>query len=519
MLFITGDFNLNLLNTNKNMEVELFLETMYTNQLQPNIIYPTRIVDNARPTLIDNIFSNHITNNNISGNLLETISDHLPNFMIIPDYLKSELKIKYKKRDYSKFNEQDYIADLLNYQIIQKINNSENTSQKYDIFCKHLNSTIDKHAPQRYLTKNEMAIKTKPWLTKGILKSINRRIQYYKKFMSTNNQKWYDLYKIYRDKINHLIRNSKSNYYKKYFNDYKQNGKKIWKGINELISEKKGNKSQNINLYGKGQFITNQQQFADKFNSFFTTIGEKISDDIQDLGQHFSQFMPEPTVKSIFLAPTAPGEIETELKNLSESISSDVPIKLIKIASTALSNLVCHIFNHSFKTGNYPNKLIFATVTPAHKADSKMSLNNYRPISVLPIFGRILERLLHRRLMNFLLTNGALFEHQYGFQPKKNPTNMAILDIYAKIVKSFENNDIACCIFLDFAKAFDTVNHKILVDKLENFGIRGMALNWFKSYLYKRQQVVKINNIYSQPMEIKCGVPQGSVLGPLLFLI
>ena len=114
MLFITGDFNLNLLNTNKNMEVELFLETMYTNQLQPNVIYPTRIVDNARLTLIDNIFSNHINNNNISGNLLETISDHLPNFMIIPDYLKSELKIKYKKREYSKFNEQDYITDLLN---------------------------------------------------------------------------------------------------------------------------------------------------------------------------------------------------------------------------------------------------------------------------------------------------------------------------------------------------------------------------------------------------------------------
>ena len=132
------------------MEVELFLETVYTNQLQPNIIYPTRIVDNARPTLIDNIFSNHINNNNISGNLLETISDHLPNFMIIPDYLKSELKIKYKNRDYSKFKEQDYITDLLNYQIIQKINNSENTSQKYDIFCKHLNSTIDKHAPLRY---------------------------------------------------------------------------------------------------------------------------------------------------------------------------------------------------------------------------------------------------------------------------------------------------------------------------------------------------------------------------------
>ena len=96
---------------------------------------------------------------------------------------------------------------------------------------------------------------------------------------------------------------------------------------------------------------------------------------------------------------------------------------------------------------------------------------------------------------------------------------MAILDIYAQLVESFENNDIACCVFLDFAETFDTVNHKILLEKLESYGIRGVALNWFKSYLYRRQQVVKLNNIYSQPLEINCGVPQGSVFGPLLFLI
>ena len=165
--------------------------------------------------------------------------------------------------------------------------------------------------------------------------------------------------------------------------------------------------------------MTNQQLVADKFNNFFTNIGEKLSDNIEDLGQHFSKYMPEPTANSFFLTPTTPGEISLELKNLSESTSSEVPIKLIKIASTPLSNLVCNIYNHSFETGNYPTKLKFATVTPAHKADSKMSLNNYRPISVLPIFSKIIERLMHRRLINFLVSNGTLFEHQYGFQPKK----------------------------------------------------------------------------------------------------
>ena len=190
----------------------------------------------------DNIFSNYV-NDNLTGNRIETISDHLPNFMIIPDYLKSEIKVKYKKRDYSDCNENDCINYLANYQTIQKIYNCENATVKYDIFHKHLNTMIDKHAPLRYLTKNEMAIKAKPWLTKDILKSINVRIKYYKTFMSSNDQKWYNIYKVYRDKINHLIRNSKNSYYKKYFVDFKSNSNKIWNGINRLVSQKKVNKS------------------------------------------------------------------------------------------------------------------------------------------------------------------------------------------------------------------------------------------------------------------------------------
>ena len=123
-------------------------------------------------------------------------------------------------------------------------------------------------------------------------------------------KKWYNIYKYIE------IRNSKNSYYKKYFLDFKSNSNKIWNGINRLISQKKVNKSQTINLYENGQFITSQQEVAEKFNSYFTNVGKNLSDNIEYLGQHFSSFMPEPTAKSFFLEPTSPGEILLELKKL-----------------------------------------------------------------------------------------------------------------------------------------------------------------------------------------------------------
>ena len=156
-------------------------------------------------------------------------------------------------------------------------------------------------------------------------------------------------------------------------------------------------------------------------------------------------------------------------------------------------------------------------IHPIHKGGSKMLCSNYRPISILPIFSKILEKLMHKR---FLDKYDLLYEHQYGFQKKS--IEHAILDLNFNIIKTIEKiekKEKVCTIFPDFAKAFDTVNHKILLNKLEHFGIRSTPLNWFESYLSNRQQYVKISQQISNCKTVKCGVPQGSVLGLLLFLI
>ena len=165
-----------------------------------------------------------------------------------------------------------------------------------------------------------------------------------------------------------------------------------------------------------------------------------------------------------------------------------------------------------------PDKLKVGLIHPIHKGQSNMICSNYRPISILPIFSKILEKLMHKRITSFLEKHELLFKHQYGFQKGKS-TEHAILDLHSNIIKAIEKKEKTCLIFLDFAKAFDTINHEILIKKLGHFGIRNTQLKSFDSYLTDRQQCVKIGENTSDYKTVKCGVPQGSVLGPLLFLI
>ena len=162
--------------------------------------------------------------------------------------------------------------------------------------------------------------------------------------------------------------------------------------------------------------------------------------------------------------------------------------------------------------------LKLAIVTPIFKADENNKFKNYRPISVLSCFSKLLEKLMYNRLISFIDKNQILSKHQYGFR-KNRSTELAIIELVEKITKGIDGGKYTMGIFLDLSKAFDTINHGILIKKLEYYGIRGNCLEWFKNYLENRKQIVKYNNVKSNEMIIKSGVPQGSILGPLLFLI
>ncbi len=204
---------------------------------QPHILHQTRIISNTRPSLIDNIFLNSLDFDTTSGNLISPISDHLPNFIFCHNLdVKSKAQNRGFYRNYKKFNPDSYIYDLRNSSLEQKLCMAKGTDEQYNVLHDVLIENINKHAPLTQISRKMQKQKQKPWITKGILKSISIKNVYYKKFLKTKDLKHYKNYKYYRDMINYVIRKSKRKHYVTYFDIFKNNSKKLWSAVKEIIN-------------------------------------------------------------------------------------------------------------------------------------------------------------------------------------------------------------------------------------------------------------------------------------------
>ena len=402
-------------------------------------------------------------------------------------------------------------------------NNDVNFS--FDRFLEILNNTFDKHAPYKTLSKSKMKTFSQPWITQGILKSIKIKNNLYKQLCKAKNSqnKIYinQKFKQYRNLIKTLTRRSKNNNYYNYFYSNKKNLRKTWQGIKNIINLNNNNTSL-PNCLNKGRRnLTDPVDIANEFNGFFSEIGKKLETKIIKTDITYDKLLKNPNEKSFFMKPTSEEEVKYLILNLNPHKStgpSSFPTKILKYIVNIISKPVCDLVNMSMSNGTFPDTLKIAEVIPIFKKGDKLSCNNYRPISLLSNLSKIFEKVLHERTYNFLNECNLFYNLQFGFR-HKHSTNHALIKITELIRRAIDNKNIACSVFIDLQKAFDTVNHKILLHKLKHYGIRGKAYKLFESYLSNRYQYVSINGSYSKKLLITHGVPQGSVLGPLLFII
>ena len=329
-------------------------------------------------------------------------------------------------------------------------------------------------------------------------------------------------YKRVKNELNVLLKQSRKTYYNNYFTRYKEDLQKVWKGIKDVINIKNKSLDFPTCVTHNGQNITTPTEISDKFNDFYVSIADNILKNRKYGGTaSFSDFLENPAPSSMALYPCEADEVISIIRQLSSKKSSgpnSIPTDILHLLQHDISKPLTQIFNLSFKTGIHPDALKTARVIPIFKKGSKLLVSNYRPISLLSNLNKILEKLMFNRVYNYLERNNIIYKLQFGFR-SKHSTKHTLIDISENIKKALDNKKSACGIFVDLQKAFDTVNHEILIKKLSHYGVRGVVNNWFSSYLKNRTQFVSILGFNSSHKETKHGVPQGSVLGPLLFLI
>ena len=420
-----------------------------------------------------------------------------------------------KFRDISKNNIDKFRVVLRGSDWDNIMGDSHDSNIYVNNFLEYFYSTFNKCFPIKTKLVGTKRLLT-PWLTNSLIKSI--RLKHYRYKLMKNGQ--YDKcnYTIYCKLLTKLIKISKNRYFASVFSDLKTDIKKTWRLLNNVIGLK-SKRTENIDVEVNGVKVESSE-VPNKFNQYFTTIGKKIKDDISTNNVNFLEFLPPSINDSIFINSTSPPEIEKVIKSLNcNKVGTKLPKgRVYKIVSEFISIPISKIFNTIISTSEYPKALKISCVSPIYKKDDPLEIKNYRPISCLPILNVIIEKLLHLRFNGFFEKREILFKNQFGFR-RNHSTSDAVLKLVDRIYDAYDKSQYFGSIMLDLSKAFDTVDHNILLSKLYNYGIRGVSHKLIKSYLSERKQYVFCNDTVSETLPVSVGVPQGSVLGPLLFLV
>lgn len=524
-IVIMGDFNIDLLKSDTDANASNLLDMLVTNQLTPRITVPTRVTHGSA-TLIDHMYKKVSSAKCTSGTLISDITDHYINFMFIDKPKTKSYDPKYiRYRAFTDSNLEQF-NDHLTAADWSSVYNTYDSNEAYRRFMSLYKGALDKAIPLKTKKFSKLKHKKQSWMTKGILTSVKQKTKLYKIKMHAQTElamtETTRKYNRYRNILNKVIRNAKRLHYQKLFMSSKNDMKQTWQNINAVLKSNKAKHNLPSRFKHNGSTMTNPKEIANAFNNYYINIGPSLAENIDSNQNNIYDTMPQINLTgSFFLAPTNELEISKIIDKLKPKTSTgidEISCKLIKQSNTLIIPLLTYIINLSLETGKVPDDMKLAKIIPVYKNKEMDEIQNYRPISLLPAFSKIIEKVVYDRLYGYFNRHSLFFTSQYGFR-KHFSTELAISEFQDTIINNINKKLYSVGIFLDLSKAFDTLQHSILLNKLQHYGIRGTALKWFHSYLTNRSQTVCLNDIFSEKRIITCGVPQGSVLGPLLFLI
>lgn len=516
IVYLAGDFNINLLNANSHIPSSEFIEQMFSFSFFPSINKPTRITSTTA-TIIDNIFINTLSHSVCSGVMAVSVSDHCPVFCITP--LKHNVQAEDRvqlKRIFNNRNREIFSHKLREIDWRQFLNIAE-CQPAFSAFYAAYTKCFNESFP---ITKIKIGYRNrKPWLTDNLKESIKVKNQLYRKFLKYRTEVHRQEYLKYKRILKNILRRAEREHYDNLFNQHKQNLRKSWAIIKEVIQKTSNKSNPKYSISINGVETSDLNMITNSFNSYFVNVGPSLARSIQPSTTDPLSYV-ENNSTSMYAMPVSQTEIENIIRDLRNSApgADGVPPLIIKESPDIMITTLSHLINLSLSQGVFPDELKLAKVIPLFKSGDKLIINNYRPVSLLSVFSKVFEKCMASRLTDFIDTNNILYKYQFGFR-KKHSTSMAINLLVDKITESLDNREVTVGVALDFRKAFDTIDFSILLNKLLKIGIRGVCYKWFESYINNRQQYVQLCNTDSSIMEVSCGVPQGSILGPILFLL
>jgi hypothetical protein len=520
-LLLCGDWNIDLSYINKNqqalidlMERYNFINTVHT---------PTRITKSTS-SMIDLMFVNGCLYNSPTFNLDLGLSDHLAQMLSVVFYKSKSVSPITRRRKFNKHNLCKFMCILDKCSWLD-VTTMHEVNTKFEIFMNKLNSAFETAFP--LTQKHTRVFKKATWITQGIRISC-KKIRLYntlRKYTTLSNRS-----------NQHII--NYNNIYKRVIKEAKrrENDRLLYRAVNKskaawnIINKELGKSSvvkHDITLSMQSAEITDQNIIANLLNAHFCNMPAKLSNSIKSttvLPPRGQWAGVKGCKNSIFFIPVSEDEVvkvARTLKNKLATGSDGIPDYVIKQSIDYLKIPLADIFNSSLGMGIFPDKLKTAKIIPVYKKGNTRDINNYRPIASLSVFSKLLEKVVYNRLITFIVNNEILTDAQHGFRANRSTTT-ALQNFINDIQSAIDDKINPIGLFMDLSKAYDVLDHKLLLEKLNNYGIRGIAYSWIESYLANRKQYVELNSkkqgkIMSSTRDICMGVPQGSILGPILF--